>query len=137
MIEWKQSPVKVHRNQFKLLGTSYNYLNDHHSLHKRIPEGESRLMAVCKVEDEGRLCYKLDYKQRLLKHNVSLLDDRQYMRLGHQRRRNKTGGVFVVYVPEWFRKDCCIESRKNIKSGKDYFFTEVQVRDDGIYLYPV
>jgi len=80
------------------------------------------------MEEDKKIFFRLDY--RLLT-KLTNYNNRHFLRIGHQRNSSKVGGEIVVYIPRWFREECCI------KGNHDYFFAKVELRDDGIYLYPI
>jgi len=129
-IIWKKEPVRIHRGQIPLRGDSYDYLSLNRSLGRKI-----RLRSSClapfyeEVMDNGIRRIKLDYTD--LFNGKLKLDNKQYLRIGHQKRRHKIVHRFVVYLPKWFREKYCIPG------GKDHFLPKIELQEDAIYLYVI
>ena len=141
-VYWRKEIVRIHQNQFPLRKDAFNYLRDFHGLDRKIPLGESRFLPLTKnFENE-----KLKHLQLELGKLTDLLTslppswiDKEFvkdvkgicLRVGHQRRNDRLGGEFVIYTPQWFLDQFCI------KGSSDYFLPKVEVKEDGIYLYPL
>lgn len=127
---WKKENAQIHQGQIPLEGDSYKHLTFHHGLERKIPFGGSKLAPIYEEMGDNKTSrIRLDFTD-LFDDRLGL-DDRRYLRIGHQRRSHKKDHKFVVYLPKWFQEKYCVRGKK------DYFLPKIELRETNIYLYVI
>jgi len=131
VIIWKKEIARIHQGQISLEGDSYKHLTFHCGLERKIPFGSSCLAPIYVEMDNKTPRIKVDFLD--LFYGNLRLDNKRYIRIGHQKRTHKTNNRFVIYLRKWFREKYCIPG----EGEKDYFLPKIELQEDAIYLYVI